>query len=209
MKELIEMGLRIKEMRKKHNLTQEELANKMGYTKSSISKIEKGLVDLPQSKLEQFAEILDTTPVYLLGFDKNPLPKNAIPVPSQGRLPIVGRVSAGNGVLAEENIVGYELADMRYCNDGHFFLKVNGDSMEPLIMPDDLLLIRKQESVDSGNYAVVVIDEEDGVVKKVKYGADWIELHSVNKKYPVRRFEGRNVLRIRVVGKVIEVKRKL
>ena len=72
-----------------------------------------------------------------------------------------------------------------------------------------MVLVHKQSSVDSGNYAVVVVDDENGCVKKVKYDSDWIELHSINPYYPVRRFEGEDVLKIRVVGKVIEVKRKL
>ena len=56
--------------------------------------------------------------------------------------------------------------------------------------------------------AVVMIDEEDGVVKKIVYGPDFIELHSINPMYPVRRFENEDVTRIRVFGLVREIKRK-
>mgnify|MGYP000585672906 FL=1 len=70
------------------------------------------------------------------------------------------------------------------------------------------MLVRCQSSVDSGSYAVVMIDEEDGVVKKIVYGPDFIELHSINPMYPVRRFENEDVTRIRVFGLVREIKRK-
>lgn len=63
---------RIRERRKQLGMTQEELATKMGFkTKGSISKIEAGERNLPTSKIKQFAEILDTTPAYLMGWEDN------------------------------------------------------------------------------------------------------------------------------------------
>ena len=56
-------------LRKKIGLTQEELANKMGYkSKSTINKIELGINDIPQSKIAKFAEVLGTTPAFLMGW---------------------------------------------------------------------------------------------------------------------------------------------
>ena len=80
--------------------------------------------------------------------------------------------------------------------------------MEPLINGGDLVLVRKQTSIDSGDIGVFAVDEDEGVVKKVVYGKDFIELHSFNHYYPVRRFENEDVLSVRVIGKVIESKRK-
>lgn len=63
---------RIRERRKQLGMTQEELASKMGFkTKGSISKIEAGERNLPISKIKLFAEILDTTPAYLMGWEDN------------------------------------------------------------------------------------------------------------------------------------------
>ena len=62
--------------------------------------------------------------------------------------------------------------------------------------------------MDSGTYAVVIIDDDDGVVKKVRYGKDWIELISENPYYPPRRFEGEDVQRVRIFGRVMESKHK-
>jgi transcriptional regulator with XRE-family HTH domain len=65
------VGDRILCMRKQVGLTQEELAKKMGYkSKSTINKIELGINDIPQSKIFQFAEVLGTTPAYLMGWDE-------------------------------------------------------------------------------------------------------------------------------------------
>ena len=62
-------GARVQKRRKELNLTQEDLALKMGYkTKSSINKIEKGLADIPQGKIVPLAEALSTSPAYLMGW---------------------------------------------------------------------------------------------------------------------------------------------
>ena len=81
--------------------------------------------------------------------------------------------------------------------------------MSPLIDDGSKILIKKQTSVDNGQIAVVLIDNEDAVVKKVMYGDDWIELQSVNPYYPPRRFEGADVQRIQILGLVKEVSKTL
>ena len=81
--------------------------------------------------------------------------------------------------------------------------------MSPKIEEGDRLLVQLQSSVDSGSFAVVVIDDEDGVVKKICYSSDRIELISENPYYPPRVFSGPDVTRVRVVGLVKYVFRKL
>lgn len=139
------------------------------------------------------------------------LEENASPLGPIVYLPILGRVAAGNGVIARDEIIGHEFVDAdRLCSgENYFWLRVKGDSMNPKIEDGDLVLVKQQTSVDSGDYAVVIVGGEDGVVKKVNYGPDWIELVSINPYYPPRRFEGPDVLSVSVVGKVIEVRRTL
>ena len=68
---MAEIGRNIMERRKSLGMTQEELATKMGYkSKSTINKIENGTNDIPQSKIVKFAEVLETTPAYLMGWEK-------------------------------------------------------------------------------------------------------------------------------------------
>ncbi len=204
-------GERIKLLRKEHGLTQEELGAKIGVKKAAVQKYEKGTVkNIKRDSLIKLAKCLDTTPEYLLGWDDTP--SNATPVDDADlvMIPIIGRVAAGLSCFAETNITDYEPVQASDITGGeqYAFLRVIGDSMYPLFMEGDLVLVRCQTSVDSGSYAVVTIDEEDGVVKKIVYGSDFIELHSINPMYPIRRFEGEDVLRIRVFGLVKEVKRK-
>ena len=198
-------------LRKEHNLTQEELGAKIGVQKAAIQKYEKGTVkNIKRDSLIQLAQILDTTPEYILGWDETPSNVETVDDADMIMIPIIGRVAAGIRCFAENNIVDYEpvLRNGISSAEQYAFLRVIGDSMYPVFMEGDLVLVRCQTSVDSGSYAVVTIDEEDGVVKKVVYGDDYIELHSINPMYPPRRFEGEEVLRIRVFGLVKEIKRK-
>lgn len=67
----MEIGERIAQRRRDLNMTQEDLALKLGYkSKSTINKIELGINDVKQSKVIEFAQALDTTVQYLMGWDE-------------------------------------------------------------------------------------------------------------------------------------------
>ena len=92
---------RIKEKRIELKMSQEELAQRMGYTsRSTISRIEKGEFDIANSKIAEFAKILNTTPNYLMGSTDK--------ASSFPRVPILGRIVAGISIEATEYILGYE-----------------------------------------------------------------------------------------------------
>ena len=204
-------GERIKKLRKEHNLTQEELGSYIGVQKAAIQKYEKGTVtNIKRDSLIKLAQILETTPEYLLGWEDAPGNIETIDESDFVSIPVIGKVAAGITCFADNNIVDYEPVHRSNISSGeqYAFLRVIGDSMYPLFMEGDLVLVRCQSSVDSGSYAVVTIDGEDGVVKKIVYGSNFIELQSINPMYPPRRFEGEEVLRIRVFGLVKEIKRK-
>lgn len=190
-----------------HGKSQVDLIRDLGVKRSTVSTWCTGLKIPRMDTIQELATYFNVQVSDLIE-EHSDLPPNAYPA-ELCRLPVIGKVSAGNGVLAEDNIIGYELADARYGNGDYFYLKVKGDSMFPKIEEGDLVLVHKQDSVDSGNYAVVVVNGEEGLVKKVKYDKEWIELVSVNPYYPVRRFEGRDVLQVRVIGKVVKINRDL
>lgn len=204
-------GERIKRLRKEHNLTQEELGEKIGVQKAAIQKYEKGTVEnIKRASLIKLAEILDTTPEYLLGWEGIPSNISLSKNKDLTLIPIIGKVAAGISCFAEDNIIDYEsvhLGDISPAEQ-YAFLQVTGDSMYPTFMEGDLVLVQVQSSIDSGSYGVVTVDNEDGVIKKIVYGNNYIELHSINPIYPPRRFEGEEVKRIRIFGLVKEVRRK-
>lgn len=126
-------------------------------------------------------------------------------------IPLFESVSAGFGTLAIDEIVDYIPLFISDPNEARetLCIKVTGDSMYPKIEDGDIIQVHKQDSVDSGSIAVVLLDGEDGLVKKVVYGETWIELHSINPMYKIMRFNGSDVMRVRVLGKVNKVIKNL
>ena len=185
--------------------------------KSDISQYCSGKTEPNQEKLFILGNALNVSEAWLMGYDvpmqaESPAPSNTYPLDDIKfvNVPVIGSVAAGTGCLADNEIIGYEPTDYDDVKDGqeYRYLTVKGDSMYPKFEEGDLVLVRCQSSVDSGSYAVVLIDDEEGVIKKIVYGPNFIELHSINPMYPVRRFENENVLRIRVFGLVRSIKRK-
>ncbi len=204
----------IAERRRETGLTLKEVADKVGVAASTIQRYENGTIrvfKLPV--LNAIARALGVLPEWLYGGGTiKEMPANAIPADMSAmvRIPVIGRVAAGLACHAEENIDHYEYVskDIISSMEQYVYLRVVGDSMSPKIMEGDLVLVRCQETVDSGDYGVVLIDNEDGVVKKIICTNDRIELISENPYYPPRIFRGEDMARIRIFGKVIESRRK-
>lgn len=205
-------GQRVAKIRKEKKMTQDELAKKIGYTsRSTISKIERDERDVPRPTVTVIAEALGIKPSALMGWeDEETLTDTSnisyvIPNNNIFQIPVFESVSAGFGAYASSEILEYipVVLNSRYEADNTLAIKVKGDSMYPKIEDGDVIIVRKQSSVDSGDIAVLLLDNEEGLVKKVEYGSDWIELISFNPEYAPRRFEKEDVLRLQVVGKVI------
>lgn len=208
-------GQIIRKLREEREWTQEQLAEMMGYKhKSSIQKIEADKSDPSQPKLKKLATLFNVTPSYLLGYDDEPQDnQNITPLPNDKviMVPVFDSVSAGFGAFPQDYIKEY-IPTYINCPSDHnqyMWINVTGDSMYPTIEDGSNILIRKQTSVDSGQIAVVLIDNEEAVVKRVVYGTDWIELQSINPQYPPRRFKGAEVKKIKILGLVKQVSKDL
>lgn len=102
-------------------------------------------------------------------------------------LPIVGSISCGNGSLAYEDLEGYEPTPREWVKGGeYFYLRAKGDSMVGARIHDgDLLLIRKQDAVEDGEIAAVLIkDYDEAILKRVFYSDGKLILQSENPQYP-------------------------
>lgn len=199
------------------NMSAAELSRRLGVSEGTISCYKKGLYEPKQRRTEKIANILHVSISWLIGADDVPMtdksPGTLIPLSNNNVFlrPLYDSVAAGLGVPAENTIVGYIPTYIQNAieKEKYIWVNVQGDSMAPKIENGDKILIKLQDSVDSGQIAVVLIDGEQAVVKRVNYGADYIELISFNPYYPPRRFENEEVLRIHVVGLVKEVNKTL
>ena len=122
-------------------------------------------------------------------------------------IPLFENASAGFGALAVNEIVDYVPLHFQNPVEANetICIKVKGNSMAPMIASGDVIQVHKQETVDNGSIAVVLVDGDEGLVKIVTCGEGWIELRSANSLYKPMRFNGRDVLRVRVVGLVKKI----
>lgn len=201
---------RIRARRIELGLTVEELAKKMGYKdKSSISKIENGKADIPQSKVIAFARALNTTTAYLMGIDtakEISIPAGFQPLPKRDRIPRVGQIACGTPILAEENVEAYDEVPSEWHAD--FTLLCQGDSMEPKIKDGDVVAIHSQPMVENGEVAAVLIDGE-ATLKRVFLFDDHIELRAENPTFPTILRIGEDMNTITIEGKAVGLCRKL
>lgn len=221
---------KLKLLRDKQGLTQAELADKLGISKSALSNYELGTRRPRHNETwKKIADYFNVSIDYLMDYevDNNPTPYPEIIASSTGsiddifpdntphkkspvtptptvQLPIYGNVAAGMGAYADNDIIGYEDIPQEWVRGkgDYVLLRVQGDSMYPVFMDNDLLLVKCQPIVDNGAYAVVLIDDDSGVVKRVIRGNGWVELQSVNPMYVPRRFEGADMERLRIFGLV-------
>lgn len=181
----------------------------LGYSRAIATKWKSGAVPR-DTTLTKIAEYFEITVPELLGEEPARTPDDSLSLMEQRNVhmvPVYENAAAGFGALAIDNVVDYIPLYIAAPSEAAetICIKVRGDSMYPTIDNGDIIQVHKQTSVDSGSVAVVLLDGEDALVKKVVYGRDWIELHSFNPMYKTMRFNGRDVLRVRVVGLVKKV----
>lgn len=204
---LIKLYSNIKRLREEQGLSQDALARLTGYTdRSSITKIEKGLVDLQQSKIELFAKALGTSVKDLIGWDdesKNTKKGTAINV--------LGRVAAGIPIDAIEDIIDTEEITEELAKTGKFFgLQIQGDSMTPGICNGDIVIVRQQDDAESGDIVIATINGDEATCKRLRKYKEGIELISNNPSYQPFEFTNEEIKEkpVRIIGKVVELRRK-
>lgn len=193
-----------------------QLSEKTGLSKARISQYVNGVYTPKADAACLIAKALGVNESWLMGVGEVMEREHSniaevIPSDKIFRIPVFESVSAGFGAYAVNEIVDYipAVISNQYDVEDTIAIRVSGDSMTPKIEDGDIIIVRRQTAVDSGDIAVVLLDGDEGLVKTVVYGSTWIELRSLNPDYPVQRFEGAETQRIRVVGKVQQIIRKL
>ena len=187
-------------------MTTEELAQRMGYkTRSSITKIETGKADIPQSKVKAFARALQTTTAYLMGDDdareaRPSIPAGFEPLPEMAMVPLVGTIACGTPILAEQNVEARIGVPAAWRAD--FALTCKGDSMAPRYLDGDIVCIRCQPQVENGQIAAVLIGDE-ATLKRFYQNGDTVTLQAENPAYSPLVYRGEELNEIRVEGRVV------
>lgn len=204
---MLKLYSNIKRLREEKGLSQDALAKLTGYTdRSSITKIEKGLVDLQQSKIELFAKALGTSARELVGWDDD---ENANKKGVQ--IKVYGCVAAGIPLEMIEDVVDIEEISEEMARTGDFFgLRIKGDSMTPDICDGDTVIIRQQDDAESGDIVIATINGDEATCKRLRKYKDGIELIAINPSYGTLEFSNEEIARkpVKILGKVVESRRK-
>ena len=197
------LASRLKALRKKRGMTLDELAAKVGTSKQTIHRYENGIIsNIPHDKIESLAAALGVSPSDLMGWEYNSTFNNIIPI-SIKKLPILGAISCGEPIYAEEEHESFAAADRH--TDADFCLVASGDSMTGArIFDGDIVFIRAQNSVDTGEIAAVIINDE-ATLKRVYYYPDEqkLILNPENPRYAPLVYINDELDSIKIIGKAV------
>ena len=207
---------RIKSLRLQHNLTQNDLAEKIKVNKQTISQYERGVRRPDFDTLNELCDFFNVSSDFLLG--KSDVTVRLLDMDSLSllsdndrislgkyRIPVVATVAAGEPIFSEESIL--EWIDYDKDPRGEVFgLRIKGDSMIPRISDGDTIVVDKSAVWEDGDIVVVTVNGNDGTCKRIKKYKDGISLISLNPSYEPMFFTKSQVeeLPVRVVGRVME-----
>ena len=203
------IGARIKQARIDAGFSVEELAKKIGKNRATIYRYESGeIADLPTTILEPLAKALGTTPAQLMGWE----PEQPKEKPKGIKIPVLGSVAAGVPITAVSDIEDYEEITPEMARQGEYFaLKIKGDSMSPLIRDGNIVIVRKQAYIDTGDVAVVLVNGDEATVKEIKKTKEGITLIGWNPSVYTPKFYSKEEIEklpVDIVGKVVESRAK-
>lgn len=205
---------RLKKAMNIRNMKQVELVERTGLDKTLINKYLSGVTNAKQDKLTILSEALNINEVWLMGYDI-PMDKN-IKLDKLGNpvaeIPLLGTVKAGYNYMAQENWEGIIEVDKDIIKDGsdYFALKIKGDSMYPVLIEDDIVIIKKQEDFENGDIVVAIINGNEATIKKGKKSESSILLQPFNNNYEPLIFTNEEIktIPVTIVGIVKQLKRE-
>lgn len=206
-------GKKLKEALIKKQMSQKELADKMGVNKSTITRYIKDKSAVSNTKIVEIANILNISPSDLFSNYKEEHPiykgvslEEIIDEDDEfEKIPLLGEVAAGVPIYMDDDLNDYITVDKKYIQSGYdyFCLTIRGDSMYPILMNKDIVLVRSQSTCNSNDIAIVSVDNETATAKYVYKHKDKLELRPANPNYIPLVFSKDEVnTRVRIVGVV-------
>lgn len=199
------------------NMTQQELADSTGIPKSSISQYISGYAKPKDDRIHLMAKALRVQEPWLLGYDvsmdsQERAEQPPVTKPKPIKIPVLGMVHAGYPVDAIEDVLDWEEVTPEMSARGDLMaLQVKGDCMEPRFAEGDVVIVLCQNTAESGDIVIVMVNHDEAEMKKLKrFENGCINLVPLNAAYPVKSFSPQEIeeLPIRILGKVIELRAK-
>lgn len=181
-----------------------KVAKELNISSGAITSWKQGKIPYPATLLK-IANYFNVSVDYLIGSETSDKQPKGV------KVPVFGTVAAGIPISAIEDIIDYEEIDEQTANSGEYFaLKIKGDSMEPRMTSGDVVIVRSQSTIESGDIAIVLINGEEATCKKIKHTPEGIMLISLNPAYEPMFYSKKQIeeLPIRILGKVVELRAK-
>lgn len=195
------------------NMKPVELHEKTGISESLLSKYLSGNAIARQRKIALISEVLNINPVWLMGYD---VPMEEVKTDKLGNpvaeVPLLGTVKAGYDYMAQENWEGMVEVDNDIIKDDadYFALKIKGDSMSPILIEDDIVIIKKQDDFENGDIVVAIVNGDEATIKKGKKSEAGILLQPLNSNYEplIFTYDEMKTIPVTIVGIVKQLKRE-
>jgi len=199
-------GNKLRNRRNELGLTLEQVGDMCGVSKTTVRKWETGAIsNMRRDKVVQLAKALKVDISFILDEYVKEHPPTGV------RIPVYGEVAAGTPIEAITDIVDYEEITESMARRGNYIaLKIRGDSMEPRIYKGDIVIVRLQDNVETGELAIVTVNEESATCKKIKHVPGGIMLLSFNPDYDPQFFSNKQIeeLPVKILGRVVENRSK-
>ena len=200
-KEKAMFGEKLKQFRKANKLGQVELAKIMNVANGTISMWESGQRTPDIDTIRSLAKLFHISINELID-DENP-----------ARIPVLGKIPAGIPIEMIEDVLDYEdiSPDMLRGGKEYFALKVKGDSMSPKFLEGDILIVRKQDDCENGDFAIVAVNGYDATFKKVIKKENCIILQPLNPNFEPVIYDNDQIatLPVHILGVVVEIRRTI
>lgn len=199
---------RMKHLREELGISMREVARRLEMPYTTYVNYEKGSREPNSETLIEIANFFGTSIDYLLGksnerhgHSASTLPDNIIQMPEMRKIPLLGTIACGEPILAEQNIECQ--IDIPKEIHADFALQCKGDSMiNARIFDGDIVYIRQQEMVETGEIAAVLIGDE-ATLKRVRLFPDHIVLEPENPQYRPFVYWGEEMNTVRILGKAV------
>lgn len=200
--------MNLKHLRTEKGLSQQQLATKLNVSRSTVAMWEAGSSEPNMQMIREISRVLGVPINAIFGESVR-----SISPKTKKTIPVLGQIPAGIPIEAIEDVLDYEDLDEREANDGYeyFGLRIKGSSMYPEYQDGDTIIVRRQETAETGDDAVVMVNGYDATFKRIKRSAEGIILMPINTTdfeptfYSNAQIE---TLPLRVLGICVELRRK-
>ncbi len=193
----------------KSEKTQLEIAKSIGVSPQTFNTWCKGIAIPRMGKVQALADYFNINKSDLIEDKK--LNIDTVPIESGYTIPVLGRVAAGYGKEAVEEVIGQiEISPVLAAKGDYFGLLIKGDSMIPTLYDGDTVIVQRVDDAESGDLVIALVNGHDATCKRLQKYAEGIALIPQNPVYEPMRFTESEIdtTPVKILGKVVEMRRK-